>query len=77
MSRYAPYAAKLPKQFWLNMITSLIVQIMVNKFNPDTFFGLSSNAPVISAKELATAFKGMSFLTVQDVDPDSVAPRQS
>jgi hypothetical protein len=58
MQDYAPYAAKLSKQFWLNIIISLVSQIMVEKFTPVNFFGLSGTRPVVSARKLIGAFEG-------------------
>lgn len=58
MQYYAPMAAKLPKAFWLNIINSLIAQIMTENFNPGNFFGETGKLPVVSAKELVAAANG-------------------
>ena len=63
MQDYAPSASKLPREFWLNLVTSLIAQTMIDSFDPGNFFGLTSKRPVASAKELTTAFEGLCLST--------------
>ena len=58
MQHFAPLASQSPKSAWLNIINSLIAQIMVDSFKPRNFFGVTNKIPVVGAKEIITAFGG-------------------
>jgi hypothetical protein len=56
---YAPRAEVLPKAFWLNIVNSVIAQVMISKFKPESYFGQGQAPPVAAAAELAKTFGGV------------------
>ena len=49
---------ELPKAFWLNIVISIIAQVMSSRFIPENHFGNSERLPISAATQLAAKFKG-------------------